>query len=89
MPGKIFYTVDDMTTKETSVPAETLKELDLHEGDRFSGEVRDGQVKITVVTSEDAKGSGVGFAERWRGRFKAILETDLSDDPRAEYLLNR
>lgn len=89
MAHKIFYNVDTMTIKETSFPAETLKDLDLHDGDRFSGEVRDGQVTLTVVAAEDTKGSGVGFAQKWRGKFKAILEADHSDDPRADYLLNR
>lgn len=77
------------------IPAEKFAGLGLHEGDQISGVVRGGVVSISVLSSdasttmEAKQTAGSAFLGKWTGSAKALLGKDLSDDPRADYLLGR
>ena len=83
------YRLSEMTSVETTIPLpETLKDLDLHEGDRLVGQVRNGKLVLRTVVKVVKKKATEGFGSRWRGQFKEVKETDFSDDPRALRILN-
>jgi hypothetical protein len=80
----------EMAIKEAVVDLpENLGELGLHEGDRVEGHIRDGKIVLVFRIEETKKPtSDVGFGTRWRGKFKDVKDRDLSDDPRAQRILN-
>jgi antitoxin component of MazEF toxin-antitoxin module len=77
------------------IPINLLKELNLHDGEKVVGETRGNVVRFSVVEvtdelpSEERIEKGLAFLEKWKGIGKNMLNKDYSDDPRAEYLLNR
>ncbi len=79
-----------MTTKEAVIAVpEDLKELDLDERDHVVAKYRDGKIVLTVTVDEPRKKlSGKEFVKKWKGKFADLKDMDLSDDPRAEYILN-
>ena len=83
-------------TKTLELPADYFaSQLELRDGARIVAEVRGETVYLTVFEEEEGgsrKESGdMGgrFTEKWAGRFAPLLESDLSDDPRAQAILNR
>ena len=81
--------------KTIDIPLKSLTQLDLHDGEKVVGELHGNIVRFTVVKVEETPPSktqiqkGLAFLEKWKGIGKNLLERDLLDDPRAEYLLNR
>lgn len=77
------------------IPISLLKELNLHDGEKVVGETRGNVVRFSVVevkveiSTEERIQKGIDFLEKWKGVGKNILNKNLSDDPRAEYLINR
>ena len=77
------------------IPISLLKELNLHDGEKVVGETRGNVVRFSVVevkdeiSTEERIQKGIAFLEKWKGVGKNILNKNLSDDPRAEYLINR
>jgi len=77
-------------TRQVIIPAENLSFLQLQDGDRLTGQVSRGQVKLVIESPESGsqERKGVGFADRWYGEFKN-MGIGWSDDPRARAILNR
>ncbi len=77
------------------IPSKFLTQLNLHDGEKAVGELHGDVVRFTVVRAEEKPPSklqvqnGLAFLEKWKGIGKNLLEKDLSNDPRAEYLLSR
>ena len=72
----------------TTVPLETLAALELREGDRVKGVVKDGVLELKVEESPDGPNEGESFAERWHGVFRNP-DYDPTGDPRAERILSK
>jgi len=79
-----------LTPKPVTIPAQTLASLDLHDGDHLSGHVSQGQVLLVIESRESRteERPGVGFADKWYGKFKNP-NVVWSNDPRAQAILNR
>lgn len=77
-------------TKEVTIPAETLSSLKLQDGDHLTGHVSGGQVKLVIETTRPDRKTrpGVGFVEKWRGKFHNP-NIDWSNDPRGQAILER
>lgn len=77
------------------IPLALLKKLNLHDGEKVVGELHGNIVRFSVIEveasppSEDRILKGLAFLDQWKGIGKNILNKDFTDDPRAEYLLNR
>lgn len=83
-------------TKMIELPKDQFaSQLDLRDGSRITAVVRGDIVYLTVINenrhSEEvlAKKPTVNFAEKWAGKFSSLSERDLSNDIRAQAILNR
>lgn len=72
------------------ISADTVSGLQLHEGDRVFGHVHDGflELQVEAQKSRSTRMSGAQFVNKWGGKFRDN-QVDLSNDPRAQAILDR
>ncbi len=83
-------------TKMIELPKDQFaSQLELRDGYRITAEVRGDIVYLTIIdedcrnVKEMDKKTPVNFAGKWAGKFSSLSDSELSDDPRAQAILNR
>ena len=81
-----------MAQTEATIPAESIAELKVKEGDTLTV-TRRGQESITLMSdprSATSRMSGSEFGEKWAGAFDlTALKEKAEHDPRLAYLLDK
>lgn len=78
----------------TTIPKDSLKDLDLRDGDRIEGTTRGNRVTLHRVRRRCSKAvdevvDAQSFLDKWGGRFSDLKFSENPSDPRLRYLINK